>query len=196
MRTVICLFFLLGSTLNLSAQEAPQPQNNMVRVKAHVVEQNYCRGDADLFSVLLGIEIEVENPSKSPVYLLWPMIPWVGKVASSVGNAEAGRFLYQQTASYYPQSQTHFERLKLEPGKKLSKRSEYYLIAKRNPTFSIPKSVSPGTYAMVEGPDTLTTITTEPIVVEVSAHPKLDNCEAGGGHDRGAKDDFLGGQGR
>jgi hypothetical protein len=92
-------------------------------VKARVVEQKYCRGDADVFTVWFGLELEIENPSTTPVHLLWPMVSWVGKVASSVGNAEAGRFLYEQTATYYPQGQRRFERLKLEPSKKCRNRA-------------------------------------------------------------------------
>jgi len=187
---MIFVFLLSGLMLSLSGQQAQQPESNMVRAKARVVEQKYCRGDADAFTVSLRLEIEIENPSKTPAHLLWPMVPWVGKVASSVGDAEAGRFLYEQTASHYPQGQTRFERLKLEPGKKVSKRSEYYLIARHDAAFSLPKSVSPGTYAVVlvlsqeeepptqmEGPDTLKSLTTQPFVVEVQAQPKLVNCE-------------------
>lgn len=186
------MILLLGLMPNLSGRRADQPERNMVRVRARVVEQKYCRGDAEAFTVSLGFEIEIENPSKMPVHLLWPMVPWVGKVASSLGDAEAGRFLYQQTASQYPQGQTRFERLKIEPGKKAWKRSEYYLIATQDREFLLPKSVSAGTYAMVlvlrpeeeppaqmEGPDTVKSITTEPFVVKVPTHPKLVSCEAG-----------------
>jgi len=191
MRPVVCVSFLLGLTLNLSGQQAQQPESNMVRVKARVVEQEYCRGDADTFTVSLRLEMEINNPSKTSVHLLWPMVPSVGKIAFTVGDAEAGRFLYEQTASHYPQAQTRFERLKLEPGKKMLKRSEYYLIARHDAAFSLPKSVSPGTYAVVlvlspeeepptqmEGPDTLKNLTTQPFVVEVQAQPKLVNCVA------------------
>lgn len=186
---MIFVFLLSGLMLNLSGPQPQPPESNMLRAKVRVVEQRYCRGDADAFTVSLGLEIEIENPSKTLVHLLWPMVPWVGKVASSVGDAEAGRFLYEQTASHYPQGRTRFERLKLEPGKKVSKRSEYYLIARHNAAFSLPKSVSPGTYAVVltlspeeepptrmEGPDTMKSITTEPFVVEVPVDPKLVSC--------------------
>jgi hypothetical protein len=188
--TVVLLLSRL--MFNLSGQQVQQPETNMVRAKVHVVEQKYCRGDADAFTVSLGLEIEIENPSKTVVHVLWPMVPWVGKVASSVGDAEAGRFLYEQTASHYPQRRTPFERLKLEPGKNVSKRGQYYLVARHNAAFSLPKSVAPGTYAVVltlspeeepptriQGPDTVKSITTEPFVVEVPADPKLVSCEAG-----------------
>jgi hypothetical protein len=190
---VMVVLLLSRLMFSLSGQQAQQPESNMVRAKARVVEQKYCRGDADTFTVSFGLEIEIENPSKTAVHVLWPMVPWVGKVASSIGDAEAGRFLYEQTASHYPQSPTHFERLKLEPGSKVSKRSEYYLIARRDAAFSLPKSVSAGTYAVVlvfspedeppaqmAGPDTIRSITTEPFLVEVPAAPKLVRGEAAG----------------
>lgn len=186
------VFLLSGLMLNLSGQQAQQPESNMLHAKARVVEQKYCRGDADAFTVSLRIKIDIENSSKTPVHLLWPMVPWVGKVASSIGDAEAGQFLYEQTASHYPQSQTRFELLRLEPGKTVSKRSAYYLIARYDTSFPLPRSVSPGRYAVflvfnpeevppakTVGPDTVKSITTEPFVVEVPAHPKLVTCVAG-----------------
>lgn len=185
--------FLWGLMLSLSGHQAQQHESNMVRAKARVVEQKYCRGDADLFTVSLRLKVEVFNSSETPVYLLWPMVPLVGKVASSVGDAEAGRFLYEQTASHYPQEVTRFERLKIDPGKSVTVQTGYDLIARHDPAFSYPKSLFAGTYALVlvvrpeeepptqmEGPDTLKSITTEPFVVEVPTNPKLVRCEAGG----------------
>jgi hypothetical protein len=189
---VMFVFLLSHLMFSLSGQQAQQTKSNMVRAKARVVEQNYCSGDADAFTVSLSLEIEIENPSKMPLHLLWPLVPLVGKVASSVGDAEAGRFLYEQTARHYPQGKTGFERLKLEPGKKVSKRSGYYLVARHDAAFSLPGSVSPGRYAVVlvfnpeevpptqmAGPDTVKSITTEAFLVEVPADPKLVSCAAG-----------------
>jgi hypothetical protein len=187
--SVISALLLLSLTLNVSAQQVHQPESSVVDVKAHVVEQTYCRGDADAFTVSLDVELQIENSSSTPVYLIWPIVPWVGKVASSTGDAEAGKFLYEQTASHYPQKQTHFERLKLEPGKKVSRKSEYYLIARHNPAFSLPKSVAAGSYSLVlvlrpeeeppselQEPETLQSITTDPFLVRVPSNPKLAVC--------------------
>ena len=190
MRTVITLLLLLGSTLSWSGERAQQAEDNMVRARAHIISQTYCRGDADAFSVLFEVAIEVTNLSNSPVHLLWPLVPWVGKVASNLADAEAGKFLYEQTASHYPQAKTQFKRLTLEPGDKLRKATKYYLIVRRNPAFSLPKSVSPGTYALVlvlrpeeeppaqmHGPNTLKTLTTEPFLVKIPSEPKLARCD-------------------
>lgn len=188
---MISAIFLLSLTLNLVGQQVQQPESSVVGVKAHVVKQKYCRGDADAFTVSFDVEMVIENSSEKPVYLLWPLVPWVGKVASSISDAEAGRFLYEQSASHYPQEQIHFERLKLEPGKKVSKRGEYYLIARHDPAFSLPKSVSAGTYGLVlvlrpeeeppaelHGPETLQSVTTDPFLVRLPSRPKLTVCEA------------------
>lgn len=189
---MIFVFLLSGLMFSLPSQQPKPPESDVVRAKARVVEQKYCRGDADAFTVSLVVEIDIENSSKTSVHLLWPMVPWVGKVASSIGDAEAGRFLYEQTASHYLQHQTRFELLRFEPGKTVSKRSEYYLIARYDAAFSLPGSVAPGRYAVVlvfnpeevppaqmAGPDTVKSITTEPFIVEVPTHPKLVSCEAG-----------------
>jgi hypothetical protein len=195
MLSIICAFFLSGLTLNPSGhgQHSQGSERPTLRVKALVVEQKYCRGDADAFTVSLRIKLEIANLSKAPTRLLWPMAPSVGKVAASLRDAEAGRFLFAQTASRYPQGQPRFKRLKLERGKKVLKRSEYYLIARYDAATSVPKSVSPGTYAVVlalspeeepaaqmKGPDTMTSLTTEPFVVELPADPKVVSCGAEG----------------
>jgi hypothetical protein len=190
--SMIFVFLLSGLILNLSGQQAQQPETNVLLSKVRIVEQKYCRGDADAFTVSLGLDIEIENPSETPVHLLWPLVPWVGKVASSVGDAQAGRFLFEQTASHYPQTQTHFELLELKPGKTVTKRSGYYLIARRDAAVSLPGSVSPGRYAVVlvlspeevppaqmHGSGILESMTTKPFVVEIPAHRKLVSCEAG-----------------
>jgi len=190
---MIFAIFLLSVTLNLVAQQTQQPESGVVGAKAHVVEQKYCRGDADAFTVSFDVEMVIENSSKRPAYLLWPLVPWVGKVASSIGDAQARKFLYEQSASHYPQEQIHFERLKLEPGQKISKGGEYYLIARHDPAFTLPNSVSAGTYGLVlvlrpeeeppaelQGSETLQSITTDPFVVRVPHHPKLTVCEAQG----------------
>jgi len=190
---MISAILLLSLTLNSVGQQVQQPESSVVGVKAHVVKQKYCRGDADAFTISFDVEMVIENSSEKPVYLLWPLVPWVGKVASSISDAEAGKFLYEQSASHYPQEQIHFERLKLEPGKKVSKRGEYYLIARHDPAFSLAKSVSAGSYGLIlvlrpeeepptqlQGPDTLQSITTEPFLVRVPSHPKLAICREEG----------------
>jgi hypothetical protein len=191
MRKLIVLFLVCGSVFSASAQQTAEAKPGSVAARASVLEQKYCRGDADVFSISLKLKIEFVNSSKSDVHLVWPMVPWVGKVASSVGEAESGHFLYEQTASHYPQVAIHFDRMKIGSAKKATVPSEYYLIARRDPKFSLSKSVSAGRYALVlvlspeevppsqlQGRETLQSITTDPFVVDVPTDPKLVECPA------------------
>lgn len=189
MRQLILIVFLFGNIVLIRAQEGIRAGREPVLAKASIIRQGYCRGDADLFTVSLKLSLKIANSSKTPVYLLWPMVPMVGKVAASTTEAEAGRFLYEITASHYPQAVTSFNRLKIEPGKVVTLQTGYDLVARRDPGFSYPKSLSAGTYSLilVLGPEeeppaqmqgsTLRSITTEPLVVEVPADPKLVSCE-------------------
>lgn len=146
---LMVLYFLLGGVTSMSAQQMPDAKPASVTAKARVVQKMYCRADADLFTVSLKLKIEIENSSKSAVYLLWPLVPWVGTVASGLPEADSGHFLYQQTASHYLQGAVHFDRLKIEPGKKLKVQSGCDLIARHDPALSLSNSVSAGAYALV-----------------------------------------------
>ena len=192
MRQLIFLFFLFGGAFRMSAQQALDAKPDWVTGTARILQQKYCSADADLFTVSLKIEIEVKNSSKTSFYLLWPMVPWVGKIASGKGEAESGHFLYEQTASHYLQEPVRFKRLTVEPGKKVTVQSGYDLVARHDPAFSLPKSLSAGTYGLVlvlrpeetppsqmQGPETIKTITTNPFLVDIPPAPKLVDCESG-----------------
>ncbi|HEY6769965.1 MAG TPA: hypothetical protein VI386_34940 [Candidatus Sulfotelmatobacter sp.] len=189
---LIVLFLVFGSVFTASAQQAAEAKPDSVATRASILEEKYCRGDADVFTISLKLKIEVVNSTTSDVNLLWPMVPWVGKVASSAGDAESGHFLYEQTASYYLQGPIHFDRMKIGPAKKATVPIGYYLIARRDPKFFLSKSVSAGRYALVlvlspeevppsqlQGPETLQSITTDPFLVDVPTDPKLVECESG-----------------
>lgn len=192
MRQLILMFFLTSSAIIMSAQQTTDARPGSLTATPRIVQVTYCRADADVFTVSLKLEIDVVNSSKSALYLLWPMVPWEGKVAASVPEARSGHFHYQQTASHYPQTDMHFDRLKIGPGKKLRLESGYDLIARHDPAFSLPNSVSAGAYALVLllrseeepsnqilDPRIIDNITTEPFVVHVPPHPKLVACGAG-----------------
>lgn len=192
-RQLTILFLLCGVQYTARAQQVADVKSGQATARARILHEHYCRGDADLFSISLKLEVEVANTSNSTVYLVWPMVPWVGRVAQTVKDAESGHFLYVQTGSHYPQSAAHFDRLKIEPGRKISVQSGYDLIARRDPASSIPSTVSSGTYALilvlspeevppseVLGPGTLQSITTDPFVVRVPSNPKLAVCEGEG----------------
>jgi|SRR5579862_974102 len=193
MRQLITIVLLFGGVLSLSAQQTTAAKPAPVTAKVSILQEKYCRADADVFTVSLKLKLEVTNSSDATVQLLWPMVPWVAKVASTVEEAESGRFLYEQTASHYPQEPVHFDQLKIEPGKKIRVQSGYALVARHDPAFSLPKSVSAGSYgvilvlkpeeepsAQLQGPETLQSITTDPFLVRVPSNPKLTVCEAEG----------------
>ena len=192
MRQLISVVVLVCGMTFASAQDTTRVSREPVTAKASIIRQAYCRGDADLFTVSLKLRVEVVNSSKKTVYLLWPMVPMVGKVASSPVEAEAGRFLYEIAASHYPQDVTRFDRLRIEPGKKVTLKTGYDLIAKHDPAFSYPKSLSAGTYSLMlvlgpeeepptqmRGADTVNSIATDPFAVEVPATPEFVSCTKG-----------------
>lgn len=193
MRQLIVVILLFGGILNVSAQRTTAAKPAPISAKVSILQEKYCRADADVFTVSLKLKLEVTNSSDATVQLLWPMVPWVGKVASSVDDAESGRFLYEQTASHYPQEPIRFDHLKIEPGKSVTVQSGYDLIARHDPAFSLPKSVSAGSYGVIlvlkpeeqpptklQGLGTLQSITTDPFVVHVPNQPTLAACEEEG----------------
>jgi|ERR1700680_1556430 len=191
-RQLNSLFFLFSSMLSTSAQQTPDVKPSGVTARARILQQKYCRADADIFTVSLKLRMEFVNSSNTSAYLLWPMIPWVAKIAAGFGDAESGHFLYEETGSHYVQDPIRFERLKIEPGKKVTVQSGYSLIARYDPAFSIAGTVSAGTYALVlvlgpeeqppsqmQGPETVRRITMDPFVISVPRHPKVVDCEVG-----------------
>ena len=189
MRQLIFLAFLLCGLFRVSAQQTNGAYTPPLVAKVSILNEKFCRADADVFTVSIKLKIEVTNSSKSTVHLLWPMVPWVGKVASNLEEAEAGHFLFEQTASHYPQDSIHFESLKIEPGKKVILQSGYDLIARHDPAFSFPKSLATGSYGLtlvlrpeeapsseLQGPDAIQSITTDPFLVRIPRHPKLTIC--------------------
>ena len=192
MRQLILLLCLLVTVCVVDAQQANGVSGGPITARVSILQQSYCRGDADVFTVSLRLKLEVVSSSKTRVYVLWPMVPFIGKVARSLGDAESQRFLYEMTASHYAQDITRFDRLKIEPGNKVTVQTGYDLVARYEGAVSIPWSVSAGSYAVVlvlmpeeepptrlKGPETLKSLTTEPFVVEVPAHPKLVKCDVG-----------------
>ena len=193
MRQLIVVVFFFGGVLNVSAQQTTAAKPAPITAKVSILQERYCRADADVFTVSLKLKLEVTNSSDATLQLLWPMAPWVGKVAFSMEEAESGHFLFEQTASHYPQESMHFERLKVEPGKKVTLQSGYDLVGRHDPAFSLAKSVSAGSYGLVlvlrpeeeptselRGPETVQSITTDPFLVRVPSNPKLTVCEAEG----------------
>jgi hypothetical protein len=179
------LVFIFGSIgSNAQAHDA-----QMVRVKARIIEESYCRADNDLFTVSVKLALEVSNLSKEPLDIKKTMIPWVAKVASSLTDAQSGHFIFELTQSHYPQSNKTSESIRIAPGKSITLSTGYDFVARYNPAFSYPKSLAPGEYGIVlvlkpefespgqsENSHVIETLDTEPFLLEVKANPKVENC--------------------
>jgi hypothetical protein len=188
LRVVACTVLLGSIGASARAEESGQ-----LRVRARIARQSYCRADADLFTVSLKLEIEVLNVSKEAVEVKRSMIPWVAKVAPNAVEAEAGHFMFEVTQSHYPRDAKPSDTVRIEPGKSVTLHTGYDFVARYNATFSYPKSISAGTYAIVlvlrpeiESPNqnknahVIETLTTEPFFLEVRKNPKVVNCASTG----------------
>jgi hypothetical protein len=187
---VISVLFVLGFIFDLTRQQPQQTKSDVVRIRTHIIEQKYCRADADLFTVSLKLDIEVFNLSQTPIVLPPKMIPWVAKVAASVKDAESGRYLFEVTRSHYLQDSGPGNSLRVEPQRATTLHTGYDLVAKYDPAFKYPKTLFSGSYALIlllkpeteqvtrsrEG-EVVPSLTTEPFVLDVSDHPVIIDCE-------------------
>ena len=193
LRKLTVLLLLLGVNLGASGQQTVAPARPTVKATVTKVQTRYCRADTEVFTVSLKLKVEVKNSLNTTAQLLWPMTPWIGKVAQSRSDALAGHFLFEQTGSHYPQKPIRFERLEIGPGKKITVQTGYDLVARFNRSSSVPNSVTTGTYAVVivlkpeeepppplGTPETVQTISTEPFLVRVSNQPRLIDCDLSG----------------
>jgi hypothetical protein len=186
--TLIVLLSLSFAVLPvLLNQQSGDPQPLHTRVQ--IVQQKYCRADADLFTVSLRLKIEVSNPSASPIQVRTPLIPYVAKVSSNIADAESGRFLYQITRSHYPQNPRPSGIARIAAGKTLTLQTGYDFVARYRPAFSYPQSLSTGTFAVIlvlrpeiesseeKAADVINSLTTEPFIVQVDDNPKVVSCD-------------------
>lgn len=177
------------------AQKTDGNQSEINRAKARVVKTTYCRGDADLFTVSVGLDVEVSNASKGPVFLEPHMTPWIARMATSVGDAESGRFLFELTQSHYLMNSPVGDKIRVEPGKTAHFRTGYDFVAKYDHAFAYPKALAAGRYAIVltlrpevtdsggsKDSGTVNSLTTYPFVVEVPLHPSVVDCEKSAVH--------------
>lgn len=179
----------LGFTL--SCASACAEEANRVQVKARVVSQYYCRGDADLFTVDLDLDITVMNVSKEAVFFKKSMIPWVARVAQDVPDAQSGRFMFEISRSHYsdPKHLMPSDAMWVDPGKSVTFQSGYALVVRYDPEFKISDTISAGTYALVlelepeiqppnesKSPLEIEKLTTEPFAFEVEKNPHLITC--------------------
>jgi len=137
------------------------------------------------------VDVELFNTATTPIYLPKSMVPLRTKVAESIAEALAGHYLFEVSWSrifpgdYQP---TH-GRLRIDPGKSLVIHSGFDLFARYDSSFSYPKSVAPGNYAVVLilGPEMVSPsedreaqmigkLETKPIFVRVPDKPHVTDC--------------------
>lgn len=189
MQRVAFMSCVIGLIFGPSDQPRHLAESSEVRAKVRVAQEKYCRADADLFTVSLKLDVEVSNSSIEVVYLAPKMIPWVARVAASVQDAKSGHFLYEITASHYPQDTTLGAKVRINRGETVTLHTGYDLVAKYDPAFPYPKTLNAGSYAivLVLGPETtqpnsngapqvVESLTTDPFVIRVPQHPKVTDC--------------------
>lgn len=190
LQRVAFLASFVGLMLGPTGQQPNLAESSEIRAKVRVAQERYCRADTDLFTVSLKLDIEISNSSPGAVYLAPKMIPWAARVAANVQDAKSGHFLYEISASQYPQDSTPAAEMRLGPGETTILHTGYDLVAKYDPAFPYPKTLHAGSYAvvLVLRPETtqpsasgaaevVESLTTAPFVIRVSQHPKVTDCD-------------------
>src|SRR5882724_4380629 len=137
--------FALGSLLG----PASAGDQKGLRVTATIIDKVYCKADNELFTMSVKMKVRVLNLSKESVGIRGPLIPWVARIAKNMKEAEAGHFIFEVTRSYYAQKPEPPQILRIDKGRSIDIDTGYDFVARYNDSFSYPKSLSPGTYAVV-----------------------------------------------
>jgi len=191
-KTVMRLIFVLIVMQHSLDAQRSVPESEHFRVETRLLGEVYCKGDADLYSVSFDVDVEIFNTSKVDIFLPKSMVPLGSKVADSIANAETEHYLFEESGtSIFPGNYQHDEALvRIEPGKSMVIHTGYHLFARYNPSFSYPKSVAAGSYAivLVLGPEMLTPseaqvrqivvqLKTKPFIVRVPDKPNVIDCK-------------------
>jgi hypothetical protein len=161
------------------------------RAEVRVSGQEYCSGDADLYTVSVKVDVEVFNTSAVPIYIPKSIVPLAGKVAGSIAEADAGHYLFEESGSqiFAGNYQPVKGRIQINPGRSQIIHMSYGLFARYDSLFSYPKSLAPGSYAvvLVLGPEMLLPseagdpqmilkLETRPFLVSVPEKPQVIHC--------------------
>src|SRR5208283_5632283 len=92
---MVPILLLLSSLVDPTVLNRQVDKDQQLRAKVQIVQQKYCRADAELFTVSLKLKVQVSNPSSSAILVRTPLIPYIAKVSSSIVDAESGRILYE-----------------------------------------------------------------------------------------------------
>ena len=176
---------LVGTSASGRAQEVAPFHANV-----RIVEQYYCYGDADIFTVGLRLEVKVTNRSQEPIYFLSNMVPFMEKIAATLEDAKKGKYAAQVTSSHYLTGKEQRPReIHVEPGATVMLQVEDGIPAPYKSDPPIPGTAAPGTHALqlVLSPEYepsdrpeksgfQESITTEPFLVSVPKNPTMSKC--------------------
>jgi hypothetical protein len=159
-RAMIFAFLLPSIALLVNPALPAQPclpaaawtQDGTIKVATRVVRESYCKGDVDLFGVVLDFEIQVTNNSKRALYMRSDMVQTFIRVASDLEAANQGNYLYESgggTAVWSAdQKFPPVREIRILPGRSTMLRVSGNLIARYKADFSSPGTIPPGRYAL------------------------------------------------
>lgn len=149
----ICLFLHGCPGLSQGGESGP------LRAVAQIVEQKYCYADNEMFMVSLRLDIRITNSTRKAYYIMSNMIPLVGRVASSVQAAQAGKYLNKWEAHLAIGADRDYqaERIWVMPGHPVVLHTAYGVPARYKAGSQVAGTVVPGSY-----------------VLEVVLHPEIN----------------------
>jgi hypothetical protein len=182
----ICAFLLSGS--------APAQSGRVYRAVVQVINQNYCYGDDEVFTVSLDLRIKVVNSARTTLFFASDMVPYSGKVAKSTDAVRAGHYIQEWTPSRYltepPPRKAH--RIEVKPGHSFVLRVKYGVPGRYRVTPPIAGTLPVGKYALqlrlqpedlsrlarrsgTRGVE-LDSLTTEPVLFEIPQGVTATDC--------------------
>lgn len=187
---MVPILLLLSSAVVPTVLHRQVYKDQQLRAKVQIVQQKYCRADAELFTVSLRLKVQVSNPSNSAILVRTPLIPYIAKVSSNIVDAESGRILYEITQSHYLQNARPSKTARILPGKAINLETGYDFVARYRSTFSYPQSLSAGAFAVIlvlkpelESSEekaragVVDSLATDAFIVQVDDNPKVVNCD-------------------
>jgi hypothetical protein len=123
--------------------------SHVLRVNGLVVQQNYCYGDDDVFTVPLELKIVITNVSKRAYHITSDLAPVAGRVAVNVAEAQRGHYIAEWNPTRYPKDENkNHPTVSIGPGHSTLLHIGYAVVARFNASPSIPGTVPPGRYVL------------------------------------------------
>ena len=182
----LALFWLMPSAL--------AGQGKDVKALVQIIDQEYCYGDSEIFSVSMLLEVTVINSSSKSIYFRSDMGVVYWKMASSLKEAHNGKFFQTISPTFYPgPNQKPGRKIRVKPGRSVVLRLWHSVFGRHDVTPEIPGSVPSGAYVLqillrprMSPPEKerkralreeLKSITPEPFLFQVPKEPKITRCK-------------------